>query len=165
MTPIDKKTLTVTTPSDTEILMTRTFDAPRRLVYDALTKPELLSRWYSGPPGTSLVVCEVDLRVGGKYRYVWRKGNGFEFAMSGEFMELVPGERHLCTERFEGQPGEAFVTTTLTEEGAAARFNCTIRFASQDIRDMVLKSGMERGAAMSYDRMAELLVELSKELQ
>jgi len=159
MTPTDKRTLTVTTPSDTEIAMMRTFEAPRHLVYDALTKPDLVKRWLTGPPCNSMITCEIDLRVGGKYRYVWRKANGQEFGIKGEFIELLPAARHVCTERFEGQPGDSHVTTTLTDEAGRTRFTCLIRFTSKEIRDMVLKSGMDRGAEMSYDRLAEILKE------
>ena len=160
MTPADKRTLTVTTPSDIEIAMTRTFEAPRHVVYGALTKPELVQRWLTGPPGNSMITCEIDLRVGGKYRYVWRKANGQEFAIGGEFIELLPAERHVCTERFEGQPGESHVTTTLEDEGGCTRFSCVMRFSSKEVRDMVLKTGMDRGAEMSYDRLAEILKEM-----
>src|ERR1700738_5300868 len=93
--------LQVSTPSDREIAMTRVFDAPRRLVFDAYTKPELLKRWLGVVGGWALDVCEVDLRVGGKYRWVWRGANGQEMGMGGVYREIVPGERIVSTELFD----------------------------------------------------------------
>jgi uncharacterized protein YndB with AHSA1/START domain len=113
-------TLQVTTPTEREIVMTRAFDAPRHLVFDALTKPELVKRWLVGPPGWSMVVCDIDLKVGGTYRYLWRRhSDGADVAMGGVFRELVPPERTVQTERFDedGNPGESLVTTVLTERG------------------------------------------------
>ena len=103
-------TLKVTRQSDNEILMTRVFDAPRQLVYDALTKPELLRRWF-GPHGHNLVVCEVDLRIGGKWRFVIRDPQGNDMGMSGEYRELDPPDRSVHTEAFDDFPGYAGVTT------------------------------------------------------
>src|SRR5947199_8947203 len=102
--------LTVVARGDREIVLTRVFDAPRRLVFDALTKPELVRRWLLGPPGWSMVVCEIDLKVGGAYRYVWRHDrDGSEFGMRGVYREIVPPERLVNTESFDRPwyPGEA----------------------------------------------------------
>ncbi len=153
-------TLKVTAPTDREIVMTRMFDAPRRLVWDAHTKPELIRRWLLGPPGWSMPVCEVDLRVGGAYRYVWRRDeNGTEMGMGGVFREIVPPERLVATERFDESwyPGEALDTTVLVEQGGKTTLTLTVLYQSREARDAVLKSPMESGVAAGYDRLAELL--------
>src|SRR5882762_8495431 len=157
-----KSTLQITTPSDREIVMTRVFDAPRRLVFDAFTKPELVKQWLLGPPGWTMPVCEIDLRVGGAYRYVWRHTNGKEMGMGGVYREIVPQERLVCTELFDEAwyPGEALVTTTLVEQGGRTTLTSTMLYVSQETRDAVLKSGMERGVVASYDRLEELLVSI-----
>ncbi len=155
-------TLKLTTPTDREISMTRLFDAPRRLVFDAFTMPELVKRWLLGPPGWTMPVCEIDLRVGGAYRYVWRHADGKEMGMGGIYREIVPQERLVCTELFDEAwyPGEALVTTILAEQGGRTTLTSTMLYVSQETRDAVLKSGMERGVAASYDRLEELLVSI-----
>jgi uncharacterized protein YndB with AHSA1/START domain len=155
----DTGNLKVTTPSDREIALTRTFDAPRQLVFDALTKPELLKRWFLGPPGWSLEVCEVELKVGGACRYVWRGADGKEIGMHGAYREIVPPERLVHTESFDDPwfQGESVVTTVLVEQGGRTTLTSTVLYESREIRDMVAKSGMEKGAAASYDRLAEML--------
>jgi uncharacterized protein YndB with AHSA1/START domain len=152
-------TLMITTPSDREIAFTRVFDAPRRLVFDCFTKPELLKRWGLGPRAWTLTGCEVDLRVGGTWRFVMTKNTGAEMIMSGIFREIVMPERLVQTERFENPwyPGEGLNTTTFVEEGGKTTLSVTCLYDSQEIRDSVLKSGMESGASVSYDRLAELL--------
>ena len=152
-------TLKLTTPTDREIAMTRVFDAPRHLVFDAFTKPELVKQWLLGPPGWTMPVCEIDLRVGGAYRYVWRHADGREMGMGGIYREIVPQERLVCTELFDQAwyPGEALVTTTLVEQGGRTTLTSTMLYVSQETRDNILKSGMERGVAASYDRLEELL--------
>jgi uncharacterized protein YndB with AHSA1/START domain len=152
-------TLTVTTPTEREIAMTRVFDAPRRLVYDALTRPELLKRWLGAFGGWSLVVCEFDPRVGGTYRYVWRGSDRTEMGMRGVCREIVPLERIVCTEVFDEPwyPGEALDTMVLVERGGKTTLTTTVRYASREARDAVLKTDMERGIAQSYDKLAELL--------
>jgi len=154
--------LTLTTPTDREIVMTRVFDAPRRLVFDAMTKPELLKRWFFGPPGWSLEVCEVDLRVGGGYRHVWRGRGGTEMGMRGVYREVVPPERIVQTEAFDESwyPGEAVGTLVLVERDGKTTLTMTVLYDSREIRDAVLKTPMERGVAMGYDRLAELLATL-----
>ncbi|HEV7618547.1 MAG TPA: SRPBCC family protein [Burkholderiaceae bacterium] len=151
--------LKVTTPSDREIAMTRVFDAPRRLVFDAHTKPELVKRWLLGPPGWTMPVCEIDLRVGGSYRYVWHGQNGSEMGMRGIYREIVPAERIVCTESFDDPwyEGEAVGTTVFVERGGKTTLTTTVLYASKEIRDAVLKSPMEQGVAASYDRLADLL--------
>src|SRR6266851_8212353 len=154
-----KVKLQITTPSDREIAMTRVFDAPRRLVFDAFTKPELVKQWLLGPPGWTMPVCEIDLRVGGKYRYVWRHADGREMGMGGVYKEIVPHERILSTELFDEAwyPGESLITSTLVEQGGKTTLTTTILYVSREARDGVLKSGMESGVAVSYDRLEELL--------
>jgi uncharacterized protein YndB with AHSA1/START domain len=155
----DTGTLKVTTPSDREIAMTRVFDAPRRLVFEALTTPALLKRWFSGPPGWILAACDVDLRVGGAYRYVWLKDGGTEMGMGGVFLEILPPERIVATERFDQSwyPGDAVVTQTLVEEGGKTTLTLIVRYESKEARDGVLKSGASQGVQYGYDRLAEFL--------
>ena len=152
-------TLKVTANGDREIVMTRVFDAPRRLVFDAHTKPELVKQWLLGPPGWSMPVCEIDLRVGGKYRYVWRNTKGTEMGMGGVYREIVVPERIVNTEKFDESwyPGEAVDTLVLVEQGGKTTLTQTMLLVSREARDAVLKSGMESGVAASYDRLAELL--------
>lgn len=153
-------TLQVTTPSDREIAMTRVFNAPRHLVFDALTKPELVKKWLLGPPGWTMPVCQIDLRVGGQYRYMWRReSNGKEMGMGGVYREILPQERLVCTELFDEAwyKGESLITTTLVEQGGRTTMTTTMLYVSQEARDDVLKSGMESGVAASYDRLADLL--------
>lgn len=151
--------LKVTTPSDREIAMTRVFDAPRHLVFRALTTPELVQKWLLGPPGWTMPVCEMDLRVGGAYRFLWRGADGAEMGTRGVFREIAPPERFVATEQFDKPwyPGEALVTYLLVEQGGKTTLTLTVLYASREARDGVLKSGMERGVATSYDRLADLL--------
>ena len=139
--------------------MTRVFDAPRRLVFDALTKPKLLRRWF-GPRGWSLVACEADLKVGGAWRWVLRGPDGRDMGMRGVYQEITPPEWLVSTESFDDYPGESLNTLILSEEDGKTTFTITVRYASQEIRDAVIKSGMEHGAAETYDRLAELLPSL-----
>ena len=149
-------TLKVSLPTEREIVMTRVFDAPRRLVFDALTEPELLKRWF-GPRGWSLVVCEADLKVGGTWRWVLRGPDGRDMGMRGVYQEIAPPERLVSTESFDDYPGESLNTLILSEEDGKTAFTITVRYASQEIRDAVIKSGMEHGAAECYDKLAEML--------
>ncbi len=154
-------TLKLTTPSDREIAMTRVFDAPRRLVYDAHTKPDLVRQWLLGPPGWSMSVCEMDVRVGGKYRWVWRHDqDGTTMGMGGAYKEVVAPERLVTTEKFDEAwyPGESLNTLVLVEQGGRTTLTQTMRYESREARDAVLKSGMEKGVTASYDRLADLLV-------
>jgi uncharacterized protein YndB with AHSA1/START domain len=155
----DAGRLQVTAPTEREIVLTRVFAAPRRLVWDALTTPELLKRWLLGPPGWTMVVCAIDLKVGGAYRYVWRRSDGTEMGMGGVYREIVPPERLVHTEVFDvpWYPGEALVTTVLVEQAGRTTFTATILYESRAARDAVLASPMEEGVAASYDRLAELL--------
>jgi uncharacterized protein YndB with AHSA1/START domain len=152
--------LTVTTPSDREIRMTRNFNAPRYLVFECLTTPALLQRWLLGPPGWELQVPVWDLRVGGRFRWVWTRAGGQEMGMNGEFREIRPPERLAHTELFDEDwtQGEALVTTVLTEQEGRTTLEMTILYQARDARDAVLKSGMERGVSDSYDRLDDVLV-------
>ena len=160
----NKGVLKLSTSSEREIVMTRAFNAPRHLVFDALTKPELIRRWLLGPPGWSMPVCEVDLRVGGHYRYEWRHdSDGRDMGMGGIFREIVAPGRLVQTEKFDQSwyPGEALTTAVLVEHKARTTLTTTVLYESQAARDGILKSGMERGVAASYDRLEELLAETS----
>jgi uncharacterized protein YndB with AHSA1/START domain len=152
--------LVLTTQGDREIVMTRDFNAPRRLVFDAFTKPELVKQWLLGPPGWSMPVCKIDLKVGGTYRYVWRRdSDGSEMGMGGVYREIVLQERIVSTEVFDKAwyPGEAVGTLVLSEQGGKTTVTQAVLYQSREARDGILKSGMESGVAASYDRLAELL--------
>jgi uncharacterized protein YndB with AHSA1/START domain len=151
--------LQVTARGDREIAMTRDFDAPRSLVFDALTQAELLKRWLGVFGGWSLAVCEIDLKVGGSFRYVWRGPDGSQMGMRGVYREIVPSERIVSTETFDEPwyPGEAVATAVLVERGGKTTLTTTVLYASREARDGVLKSPMEHGLAAGYDKLAELL--------
>ncbi len=153
-------TLEVTTPTDREIVMTRTFDAPRELVFEAMTQPEHIRKWW-GWSNWTMTVCDVDFRVGGRYRYVSRSPEGDEVPMTGTYREIVPPERVVFTEIYDVAPfnqGEPATITTLFEEhDGKTTITVTSLFSEKAVRDAVLETGMETGAAHSYDRLAELL--------
>ena len=155
----NSETFHVTLPSDTDIRMTRLFDAPRRLVFEAMTQPEHVRRWWGIlDEGYSLPVCEIDFRPGGKWRFVGRTPTGDMPAFYGEFREIVPHERIVQTEFFEPFPDNgSVVTVILTEEDGKTRLTATVHYASKEVRDMVLKTGMEEGAAISYDRLEDVV--------
>ena len=148
--------LRVTLPSACEILVTRDLRAPRQLVFDAHTKPEMVKRWLYGPEGWSMPLCEIDLRAGGRYRYRWRsQADGVEFGLGGRFLEIVPGEKIVSTEAFEGElnQGEAINTLTLTERNGVTTVSLLMRYPSEEIRDRAIKSGMNEGIEMGYARL------------
>ena len=150
----------VTLPTDTQILITRTFEAPRHLVYKAYTTPELIKRWWGGDHGV-VTDAEVDLRVGGRWRYVLTANEGFEVAFHGEFREIVPNERIVSTETFEGMPeGEALSTVTLDEEKGRTTLKNLSEYPSRDIRDAVINSGMEGGMQESMDHLEQVALSL-----
>ena len=150
--------LMVTTPSDREIAMSRTFDAPRHLVWDAYTKPELLKKWLGVFGGWTFAVCEVDLKVGGKYRFVWSK-DGHEMGMGGIYREIVKNTRIVSTEKFDDPwyEGEAEGTVLFEEKAGRTTLTMLVRYDTKEIRDAVLQSPMETGVAASFDVLAELL--------
>lgn len=150
--------LTVSTEVPNEIHMTRVFDAPRRLVVKAMSTPELIKRWLGGPRA-EVTSAEVDHRVGGSYRYVFRRPDGVSFSFSGVFRE-VSDERVVHTELFNDDPNGSVVTTTLTEHDGATTMHVVIRFESQQMRDMVVSTGMAVGAGESYDRLEALVTNL-----
>jgi uncharacterized protein YndB with AHSA1/START domain len=154
--------LEVTTPSDREIAMTRVFNAPARLVFDAWTKPELIKRWLGVRAGWTMAVCEVDLRVGGAYRFVWR-GPDMTMGMGGLYREIDRPVRLVSTEKFEDPwyEGEAVDTMVLVEHDGKTTVTTTVRYVSREVRDAVIKSGMATGVAEGYDKLAELLPSLT----
>jgi uncharacterized protein YndB with AHSA1/START domain len=154
--------LTLTTPSDREIRITRTFDAPRRLVFDAWTRPELIRRWLLGPPGWTMTVCEVELRVGGAYRYVWRRDDGTTMGMGGVYREIVVPERWVATEKFDDYPGEALGTNVLTERAGQTTSDLRLLYASKAARDGALGSGMDKGMEAGFERLDALLASLEE---
>ena len=152
-------TLLVTKPSDREITFRRMFAAPRERVFAAFTEPELLKRWFFGKPGGTLAVCEVALRAGDSFRYVWRDPDGSEMGMGGVCLEMKAPERIVATEKWDQPwyPGNATGTITFTEEGGVTTLTQNLRYESQTARDIVLATMVEHAMAMGYDRMAELL--------
>jgi uncharacterized protein YndB with AHSA1/START domain len=157
------KTLKITTPSDLELAMTREFDAARHLVFDAMTKPEYLRRWLSSAE-YPLTVCEVDLRVGGAYRFVFRSQSGGEHTLQGTYTEIVRPDRIVFMERMI-MPGftsdEYRVTSTFSESGGRTTLTTTIRHNTKEARDGHLNSGIERGVEPAYDRIAELVATMA----
>jgi uncharacterized protein YndB with AHSA1/START domain len=156
----------VSLPSDREIRVTRDFDARRALVFDAFTKPELVRRWLLGPPGWTMPLCEIDLRVGGAYRYVWRsEKDGSQMAVGGVFREITPLERLVASEKFDDAwyPGEALDTTEFVETRGITRTTITVLYESREARDTARRSGMEYGIAAGYDRLEALLPTLAGE--
>ena len=160
----NKYMLAIAAQGERELVMTRTFDAPRDLVFDAMTKPELLRRWLFGPTGWTMTVCEVDLRVGGKYRYEWRKDDGTEMGMGGVYREIVRPSRIATTELFDQDwtGGEASSIAVLEEKSGTTTLTTTMLYASRESRDAVLKSGMERGVAAGYDRLDEIFASIAQ---
>lgn len=159
----NRDTFTVTTPSDQEVRMTRLFDAPRALVFEAMSKPEHVKRWWGClGEGYSVPVCEIDLRLGGRWRFVNRHPKG-EAAFHGEYREIDAPARLVFTEIFEDFPDVvSVVTSELSEENGKTRLTVTVRYPSKDVRDIVMSSGMSRGAGISYDRLEDLLAELQR---
>ena len=153
-------TAKVTLPTDEQILITREFDAPKHLVYKAYTTPELVKRWWSGQRG-EVTSVEIDLRVGGTWRYVMIANEGFEVAFHGEYRELVPNERIVSTEVFEGMPGaEALDTLTLTEVDGRTTMAILVEHATKEGRDAHINSGMELGLQEAMDLMEQVAVSL-----
>ena len=159
----NSESFVVTTPSEVEIRMTRLFDAPRQLVFEAMTKPEHVKQWWGRlGDGYSVPVCEIDLRVGGAWRFVNRHPEG-EAVFYGEYREITPPSRLVFTEIFEPYPDSvSVVTTEFTTEGSKTRMTATVRYPSLEVRDMVLGSGMATGAGVSYDRLEDLVAKLQR---
>lgn len=155
--------LKATTRGDREVVMTRDFNAPRQLVFDAFTKPDLIKRWLLGPPGWSLASCDMDLRVGGKWRFVWRdNANGQEMGMGGTFREIDRPSRLVHTEEFEGAPDhQAIETKEFAEKSGRTTFTQVTVYASREARDAVWQGEMDGGMAETFDRLDEMLASMS----
>ena len=151
--------LTVDTPDDLKLVITRPFAASRALVYDCLTQPDLVKRWMTGPPGWTMPVCEIDLRVGGKYRYVWRGPEGQDMGMGGIYKEIAPPERLVSGEVFDEDwtGGETIATQVLTERDGATTLTTTVVYSSTAARDAALRAGMTDGMEMGYANLDTLL--------
>jgi len=156
---MDTGKLIVTTPSDREIAMTRVFDAPRTLVFDAWTKPDLVRRWLLGPPGWTMPVCEIDLRVGGAYRFEWLGQDGTRMGMGGVYREIVIPERIVNTQLFDVDwtGGETLGTLLLTEQGGKTTLTNSVLYSSREARDAALRTPMAEGVEAGYARLDELL--------
>jgi uncharacterized protein YndB with AHSA1/START domain len=156
-----KNTLKITTPNDREVVMTRQFDAPRTLVWDAMSNPVLIRRWLFGPAGWTMTECVGDTKVGGTFRWAWRGPDGQEMAMHGVYREVVPPERVVRTESFtigcDAQTGEQLAAVELTEQGNKTLLTLTLKYASKEARDGAIASGMEHGVSAGYDRLEEML--------
>jgi len=156
-----KHTLKVSTPTDREIVLTRVFDAPRPLVWSAMTKPELLKRWLFGPEGWTMTVCDDDVRVGGAFHYAWSGPGGEAMSLRGVYREVAPPERVVRTESFEfgcdTQAGEQLARLVLTEEADKTDLTLTVLYPSREARDGTLASGMEHGVGAGYDRLDAIL--------
>jgi uncharacterized protein YndB with AHSA1/START domain len=161
-------TAKVTLPTAEQILITRDFDAPRHLVYRAFTTPELVKRWWNAKRG-EVTVCEIDLRVGGKWRYVMVADDGFEVGFHGEYREIVPNERIVSTEIFEGLPegvseedGGTVNTATFTENDGRTTLTILVQATNRVSRDAIIESGMEAGLQDAMDLLEEVAVSLSR---
>lgn len=158
---MQKNAMKIMTRGDREIVVTREFDAPRRSVWDAMTKPELLRKWLFGPPGWEMTECVEDLRVGGRFRWAWKGPAGEAMAMRGEYREVVPHERIVRTETFEfgcdAQAGEQVGTLTLEEKRGRTALTIALVYPSKEARDGALASGMEHGMSAGYDRLDAML--------
>jgi uncharacterized protein YndB with AHSA1/START domain len=157
----------ITLPSDREVAVTRTFDAPRALVFEAYTQPELVKRWMLGPPGWSIPVCEMDVRPGGKFRWRWRsEEDGKEFGFHGEFREVAAPSKIVHTESFDpgdigGTMGDepALITTTFTERDGRTTMKALMDFGSKKSRDEAMATGMTDGMEQSYQLLDAVLAE------
>jgi uncharacterized protein YndB with AHSA1/START domain len=148
---------TFATPSDREISATRVFDAPRRLVFEAHTNPEHIRHWMLGPEGWTMPVCEVDLRPGGAWHFVWRRADGTEMAMRGVYKEIVPPEKVVTTESWGANWPETINTVSLTEKDGKTTLTMTILYPSKEARDAATKTGMRDGMTRSFDRLGDYL--------
>ena len=157
-------TATVTLPTDEQILITREFDAPKHLVYTAWTTPELVKRWWSGGHG-EVTLAEIDLRVGGMWRYVMEASAGFEVAFHGEYREIVPDERLVSTEIYEipdqGDSPPTVNTATFTEADGRTRLEILVQCPSKELRDTIIDSGMEGGMQESMDALEQVAISLA----
>jgi uncharacterized protein YndB with AHSA1/START domain len=153
--------LNVTTPTDREIVVTRVFNAPRNLVFDAWTNPQYLPHWMLGPDGWTMPVCEIDLRPGGSWHFVWRHSDGKEMEMRGEYREVKPPERVVSSESWGPDWPETLNTVVFKEHAGKTTATITLFYPSKEARDAALKTGMKQGMALSYDRLHTLLSSLT----
>jgi uncharacterized protein YndB with AHSA1/START domain len=157
-------TAVVTLPTDTQILITREFDAPKHLVYRAYTTPDLIKRWWSGDRG-DVTIADVDLRIGGRWRYVLTANGGFEVGFHGEYREIVPNQRIVCTEIYEGAPEAeataATVTHTFSEKEGRTTLTILMQCPSREVRDAVINSGMEGGMQEAMDHLEQVAISLA----
>lgn len=153
--------LQITTPTDVEVVLTRVFDAPRHLVWEAFTSPRHVSAWMLGPEGWTMPVCEMDVRPGGAWHFVWRKADGVEMDMRGSYREVTPPERLVHTERWGPEWPETINTLTLVEHSGRTTIKQAVLYPSKEARDAALKTGMKEGAAQSYDRLEAVLKRLA----
>jgi uncharacterized protein YndB with AHSA1/START domain len=166
MTVTSSGTATLTLPTDEQILITREFDAPKHLVYKAFTTPELVKRWWHAKRG-EMTVCEIDLRVGGKWRYAMVTDDGFEVGFHGEYREVVPNERVVSTEIYEGLPddvsdeeGATVNTATFAEEDGRTTLTILVQASNRTSRDAIIESGMEDGLQDALDLLEQVAISL-----
>jgi uncharacterized protein YndB with AHSA1/START domain len=148
-------------PSDREVAITRTFDAPRKLVWEAWTNPKHVPHWLLGPPGWTMPVCEIDLRAGGGWHFVWRKSDGSEMGMRGSYTEVVPLDKLVSTESWGAEWPETTNTVVLVEKNGKTTVTQTILYPSKAARDAALKTGMKDGSTQSHDRLEAYLKQIA----
>jgi uncharacterized protein YndB with AHSA1/START domain len=156
-------TVKATIQGDRELVVTRTFDAPRHLVYKAWTTPKYVKQWMLGPDGWSMPVCEMDLRPGGAWHFVWRKDDGTEMEMRGVHKEVKPPERLVSTESWGGPWPETLNTLVLTEKDGQTTMTLTILYVSKEARDAALQTGMTKGMELSFQRLERELARMAEE--
>src|SRR5580692_10253800 len=149
----DAGKMTVTTHSDREVVVTRVFNAPRRLVFEAWTNPKYVPQWMLGPEGWTMPVCEIDLRAGGAWHFVWRQTSGTEMEMRGVYREITPPDRLVTTESWGADWPETVNTIVLREENGKTTMTLTILYPSKEARENALKAGMKEGMEMTFDRL------------
>lgn len=157
--------LKVAARGERELVISRTFNAPVEMVFDAHTKPELVRQWLLGPDGWTMPVCDIDLRVGGKYRYVWKKEKtGDEMGLGGDFKEVAKPEKYVTTEKFDQPwyPGEALSTTTFTDRDGKTFLQNVMTYETHEAREAVLASPMEEGLGVGYDRLETILAQTAQ---
>ena len=160
MTSVSSSGTGFTMPSDREVRWTRVFDAPRRLVFEAWTNPRHVPNWMLGPDGWTMPVCEIDLRPGGKWHFVWRKADGSEMAMTGTYTEVIPPEKVVHTEKWGDEWPETINTLLLTEANGKTTMTETVLYPSKEALQAALKTGMTEGADQSYARLNDYLQKL-----
>jgi len=152
---------TYATPSDTQVVITRVVAAPRRLVFDAWTNPKYVPLWLLGPEGWTMPVCEIDLRPGGSWHYVWRRTDGSEMSMRGSYREVVPPERLVSTESWGPEWPETVNTLVLSESGGQTTITMTIAYPSKEARDAALQTGMKEGMDQGFARLDTVVTSLA----